>query len=74
MRLNSTLLQRFDTSPIDRYHDAQNGGLALARSMAELRPGIRIAFMTGHAEREAPIVKRCDPARNRSRNHSTSNG
>jgi two-component system, cell cycle sensor histidine kinase and response regulator CckA len=28
------------------------GGLALARSMAELRPGIRLAFMTGHAERE----------------------
>lgn len=29
------------------------GGLSLARSMAKLRPGIRIAFMTGHAEREA---------------------
>lgn len=29
------------------------GGLTLARSMAELRPGIRIAFMTGHAERES---------------------
>jgi two-component system cell cycle sensor histidine kinase/response regulator CckA len=29
------------------------GGLALARSMAELRPGIRVLFMTGHAEREA---------------------
>jgi len=29
------------------------GGLALARSMSELRPGIRIVFMTGHAEREA---------------------
>jgi PAS domain S-box-containing protein len=29
------------------------GGLALARSMSELRPGIRIMFMTGHAEREA---------------------
>jgi two-component system, cell cycle sensor histidine kinase and response regulator CckA len=29
------------------------GGLALARSMSELRPGIRILFMTGHAEREA---------------------
>jgi two-component system, cell cycle sensor histidine kinase and response regulator CckA len=29
------------------------GGLSLARSMSELRPGIRIVFMTGHAEREA---------------------
>jgi signal transduction histidine kinase/ActR/RegA family two-component response regulator len=29
------------------------GGLALARYMSELRPGVRIAFMTGHAEREA---------------------
>jgi len=29
------------------------GGLALARSMSKLRPGIRIVFMTGHAEREA---------------------
>jgi PAS domain S-box-containing protein len=29
------------------------GGLALARSMSELRPGIRVVFMTGHAEREA---------------------
>ena len=29
------------------------GGLALARYMSELRPGIRVAFMTGHAEREA---------------------
>jgi PAS domain S-box-containing protein len=28
------------------------GGLALARSMSELRPGIRVVFMTGHAERE----------------------
>ena len=28
------------------------GGLALARYMIELRPGIRVAFMTGHAERE----------------------
>ena len=27
------------------------GGLALARSMSELRSGIRIVFMTGHAER-----------------------
>jgi two-component system cell cycle sensor histidine kinase/response regulator CckA len=27
------------------------GGLALARSMSELRSGIRILFMTGHAER-----------------------
>jgi len=26
------------------------GGLALARTMSELRPGIRVAFMTGHAE------------------------
>lgn len=29
------------------------GGLALARSISKLRPGMRIAFMTGHAEREA---------------------
>ena len=29
------------------------GGLALARSMSELRPGIRVVFMTGHAEHEA---------------------
>jgi nitrogen-specific signal transduction histidine kinase/ActR/RegA family two-component response regulator len=29
------------------------GGVALARSLAELRPGIRVVFMTGHAEREA---------------------
>ena len=29
------------------------GGLALARSISELRPGIRIVFMTGHAEHEA---------------------
>jgi PAS domain S-box-containing protein len=29
------------------------GGLALARYMSELRPDVRIAFMTGHAEREA---------------------
>jgi two-component system, cell cycle sensor histidine kinase and response regulator CckA len=29
------------------------GGVALARSMSKLRPGIRIAFMTGHAQREA---------------------
>lgn len=29
------------------------GGLALARSMFKSRPGIRVAFMTGHAEREA---------------------
>ncbi len=29
------------------------GGLALARCVSELRPGIRIVFMTGHAEREA---------------------
>jgi len=29
------------------------GGLALARNMAELRPGIRVLFMTGHADREA---------------------
>ncbi len=28
------------------------GGLALARSMSELRPGIRVVFMSGHAERE----------------------
>lgn len=28
------------------------GGLTLARSISELRPGIRVAFMTGHAERE----------------------
>jgi two-component system cell cycle sensor histidine kinase/response regulator CckA len=28
------------------------GGLALSHSMSELRPGIRIVFMTGHAERE----------------------
>ena len=28
------------------------GGLALARSMSELRPGIRVVFMTGHAERD----------------------
>jgi two-component system, cell cycle sensor histidine kinase and response regulator CckA len=26
------------------------GGLALARTLSELRPGIRVAFMTGHAE------------------------
>jgi two-component system, cell cycle sensor histidine kinase and response regulator CckA len=29
------------------------GGLALARAMSELRPGIRIVFMTGHAERKS---------------------
>jgi FixJ family two-component response regulator len=29
------------------------GGVTLARSMSELRPGIRVVFMTGHAEREA---------------------
>ncbi len=29
------------------------GGLSLARSLSELRPGIRIVFMTGHAEQEA---------------------
>jgi CheY-like chemotaxis protein len=29
------------------------GGLALARNLAELRPGIRVVFMTGHADREA---------------------
>jgi two-component system, cell cycle sensor histidine kinase and response regulator CckA len=29
------------------------GGLSLARSLAELRPGIRVVFMTGHAERDA---------------------
>ena len=29
------------------------GGLALARSISKTRPGIRIAYMTGHAEREA---------------------
>jgi PAS domain S-box-containing protein len=29
------------------------GGLSLARSMSELRPGIRVVFMTGHAERES---------------------
>lgn len=29
------------------------GGLALARALSELRPGIRVVFMTGHAEREA---------------------
>jgi two-component system cell cycle sensor histidine kinase/response regulator CckA len=29
------------------------GGLALARSMSELRPDIRVVFMTGHAEHEA---------------------
>ncbi len=29
------------------------GGLALARSMSKSRPGIRVAFMTGHADREA---------------------
>ena len=29
------------------------GGVTLARSMSELRPGIRVVFMTGHADREA---------------------
>jgi CheY-like chemotaxis protein len=29
------------------------GGLTLARSLSELRPGVRVIFMTGHAEREA---------------------
>jgi two-component system cell cycle sensor histidine kinase/response regulator CckA len=29
------------------------GGLALARSLSESRPGIRVVFMTGHAERDA---------------------
>jgi CheY-like chemotaxis protein len=29
------------------------GGLALARSLSELRPGIRVVFMSGHAESEA---------------------
>jgi len=28
------------------------GGLSLARSLSELRPGIRVVFMTGHAERD----------------------
>ena len=28
------------------------GGVALARTLSELRPGIRVAFMTGHAERK----------------------
>lgn len=28
------------------------GGVTLARSLTELRPGIRVIFMTGHAERE----------------------
>jgi len=28
------------------------GGVSLARSISELRPGIRIVFMTGHAEKE----------------------
>jgi CheY-like chemotaxis protein len=30
------------------------GGLALARSLSELRPGTRVMFMTGHADREGP--------------------
>jgi two-component system cell cycle sensor histidine kinase/response regulator CckA len=29
------------------------GGLSLARSMSELRPEIRVVFMTGHAERDS---------------------
>jgi two-component system, cell cycle sensor histidine kinase and response regulator CckA len=29
------------------------GGLSLARTLSELRPGIHIVFMTGHAEQEA---------------------
>jgi two-component system cell cycle sensor histidine kinase/response regulator CckA len=29
------------------------GGMTLARTLSQLRPGIRIMFMTGHAEREA---------------------
>ena len=29
------------------------GGLSLARSLSELRPEIRVVFMTGHAERDA---------------------
>jgi PAS domain S-box-containing protein len=29
------------------------GGLALARNMGEVRPGIRVVLMTGHAERES---------------------
>lgn len=29
------------------------GGLSLARSLSESRPGIRVVFMTGHAERDA---------------------
>jgi two-component system cell cycle sensor histidine kinase/response regulator CckA len=29
------------------------GGLTLARSMAKLRPRVRIAFMSGHADRES---------------------
>ena len=28
------------------------GGLTVARSISELRPGIRVVFMTGHAERD----------------------
>jgi len=28
------------------------GGLALARALSELRPALRVVFMTGHAERE----------------------
>jgi PAS domain S-box-containing protein len=30
------------------------GGLALARYLSELRPGTRVVFMTGHADREGP--------------------
>ena len=33
------------------------GGLALARSLSEARPGIRVVFMTGHAERETSFLK-----------------
>jgi two-component system cell cycle sensor histidine kinase/response regulator CckA len=29
------------------------GGLSLARSMSELRPGIRVVFMSGHTEQQA---------------------
>jgi CheY-like chemotaxis protein len=48
------------------------GGLTLARNLSELRPGIRVALMTGHAERESSY-REAAAARSPSRNHSPTN-
>jgi two-component system, cell cycle sensor histidine kinase and response regulator CckA len=50
-------LERSFSGPIDLLLTdvmmPRMGGLSLARSLSKLRPGIRVAFMTGHAERES---------------------